>query len=953
MTIAHLRTAMIGAVLAALAVPMTALVAPAASATVEGITLPTPYTAGAEDIGPATTGVAPPWMCEPDAPVETAPAGDRTLVVMTCGWPGAHGRIYAAFVTNEGALASPWVILGAGTRRPELRDIARDPVSGDIGVLMHVGFNGSDIGLAKYDAAGQTWTALTPQQANDGMTAPCVVGEVGSAGAGFGAAMRDGTLYAVAPAQRTEQQAPLDVPIGRVDGYRLAWSGAGCQVVSTLVPIVEGPEWAATERFERLTQHEVVDVADRPRLVTSLVRTNGSLDPSDDTSDIVMVDVEDGSIEPLVSDLSGTVSGLDVVKNGAATSILVTRPGAGGVTAYPVDGSDPLLIEGHDGTLPFIDPDRAAEPVMSGSDPQFFDPAFMHWGWEHLYPERRSAQLLASGSTASFIGPGSPDNEPGSGPRSPLAAAVWAEAGQPGGVRVVDLPSSAPTDQVQWRVRDLSQVKVDVRDGVPVLVGQCGTDTTSFRWTCVSTWNQDDGWSAPGAVREGLRPRAVLAGGESPALLAPVSGSRLFSIVRDTTPPSVVLEAETSDALEAGDAVSGTLALDDDLDRSQLSCTLSLNGQLLLEVVPPAFNHVVGFEPATEAAPLAWATSPLDAGTYVVSARCSDRAGNTTEQALSAFTVAPVVPPTTAPPTTEPPTTEPPSTEPPVEPTPQPPNPVRSLKAVPASGRATLSWLPPAADQEHAAHTGYRVELLEVSTVLRRTTLLGVGTTSTVIAGLTNGTTYTVRVMSLSDGHGDGGPVSVVVRPMGVPSSVATIASSPRSGGAVVSWTPPMSASTRAAPTGYRLLLTPANERGQTTFEVGPTARSLALSSLRNGVTYTAKVIPHSASGVGPAKSVYAKPNGAPAKPTAVAVVWKSQGRAVVSWRANSTTAAPVTSFRVYVNGVLKGTVPGSAVRSFTVAGTKKGGRYTFVVQAVNAVGTASTSSGVKVRPIP
>ncbi len=124
--------------------------------------------------------------------------------------------------------------------------------------------------------------------------------------------------------------------------------------------------------------------------------------------------------------------------------------------------------------------------------------------------------------------------------------------------------------------------------------------------------------------------------------------------------------------------------------------------------------------------------------------------------------------------------------------------------ATAGNASATITWVVPASDGGSPI-TGYTV----TSNVGGFSATVDGSTLSTVIAGLTNGTSYRFRVVATNAiGHSALSAQSNAVKPMTVPGAPTNVAATAGSAGATVSWTPP-AFNGGSAITGYTLAAAP------------------------------------------------------------------------------------------------------------------------------------------------
>jgi hypothetical protein len=286
------------------------------------------------------------------------------------------------------------------------------------------------------------------------------------------------------------------------------------------------------------------------------------------------------------------------------------------------------------------------------------------------------------------------------------------------------------------------------------------------------------------------------------------------------------------------------------------------------------------------------------------------------------------------------------------------PNAPTAVTATAGNGQATVSWTAPTPDA--AQITGYVVTPY-LNNVAQMTQEFGPTATSGVVTKLANGSTYvfTVETLGLSGGF----PVSsnlssasnpvTPTDPLGTPGQATGVTATAGNSQATVSWTAPvLPAGDQVAQYG----VTPyVGGAAQTTQWFLNTATTQTVTGLTNGTTYTFTVTaflgasdtPESAPSNPVAPSA---PPGVPAAPTAVTSSG-GNGQATVSWMAPSDNGSPITSYVIDANQPWGGgvnqvsqTTFNSAATTEIVTGLNFAQSYTFIVTAINAVGTGVES---------
>ena len=288
-----------------------------------------------------------------------------------------------------------------------------------------------------------------------------------------------------------------------------------------------------------------------------------------------------------------------------------------------------------------------------------------------------------------------------------------------------------------------------------------------------------------------------------------------------------------------------------------------------------------------------------------------------------------------------------------------------ALIATPDNGQVSLSWTAPT-DAGGAAISGYQIER-SVSggafTVLIADTASTA--TSTVIGGLTNGTTYAFRVSARTAGGvgAASSPTSAVpFTSAGSPTAVTAVAAA---SSVALSWTAPSFEGGRAI-TGY---LVEQSADGGVTWttaiaDTASTTTSATVSGLTSGLIYSFRIaaittdVPTSRTIIGVRSAVVTSvPFTTPAAPTALAGS-ASDTQVALSWTApTSNGGAPITGYRIErstdsgANWTEVTANTGTTSTTALVTGLTNGTAYTFRVSARNAAGVGTVSSTIASTP--
>jgi hypothetical protein len=272
---------------------------------------------------------------------------------------------------------------------------------------------------------------------------------------------------------------------------------------------------------------------------------------------------------------------------------------------------------------------------------------------------------------------------------------------------------------------------------------------------------------------------------------------------------------------------------------------------------------------------------------------------------------------------------------------------------------ATVNWTP-APTATASGVSSYDVQVNSGGAVVRTITGLSRTAVSTVVTGLTNGTTYTfqVRAVNLVGAGPYSAPSNAVTATAPITAPVAptvvTAARAATSGTVNLSWTP--GANGGSAITGSTILVRIGGAPVRTIVLATPVT-STTVTGLTNGVTYTFSVASRNAVGLGAARIsnavVPATVPGAPTIGTAARGAAGAPITVVGNWAApgsnggSAITSYRVTAIRLNANGTLSAvTVTRTAVATArTLSLTVPAGNYRIRVVAVNAVGTSANSA--------
>ena len=258
-------------------------------------------------------------------------------------------------------------------------------------------------------------------------------------------------------------------------------------------------------------------------------------------------------------------------------------------------------------------------------------------------------------------------------------------------------------------------------------------------------------------------------------------------------------------------------------------------------------------------------------------------------------------------------------------------------------GSVTLTWTAPS--DNGSTITGYTVTPSPACSSCAGLSVSGNPTSpSTVIAGLTQGTSYTFTVTATNSiGNSNPSSASNSVTAASVPDAPVIVSQTANTDGTVgLTWLAP--ADNGAAITSYIVTPDPACSSCSGLTSAGTSA---TIGGLTYGNSYTFTVSATNVAGMGPssASSPAVVPATVPAAPTGVTATDQADGSISVSWTAPSDNGASITGYTVSVSPACTGCTGFTATGTWTnVAGLSVGTAYTFTVTATNVQGTGSAS---------
>lgn len=277
-----------------------------------------------------------------------------------------------------------------------------------------------------------------------------------------------------------------------------------------------------------------------------------------------------------------------------------------------------------------------------------------------------------------------------------------------------------------------------------------------------------------------------------------------------------------------------------------------------------------------------------------------------------------------------------------------------AVTALPGSGQATVQWVAPISDGGSPI-TSYLAEVTTGSPSCTATPPV----TSCTITGLTNSTTYSIRVQAINANGASPWSSTTSVTPApaarpGAPTTVVATVPGPVVSGAIdVGWTAPADMGAGAsAISSYTATASPGGATCTSSTGGPPVTPSCRVTGLTDGTQYTSTVTATnnlSVQSVPSAPSSGVRPGGwtVPGAPTGATGV-AGNTIADVSWTAPASaggSGATITGYTVTATPGGKTCTAAGTVLTCRVVGLDDGTAYTFRVTATNVVGTSAPSA--------
>jgi hypothetical protein len=218
--------------------------------------------------------------------------------------------------------------------------------------------------------------------------------------------------------------------------------------------------------------------------------------------------------------------------------------------------------------------------------------------------------------------------------------------------------------------------------------------------------------------------------------------------------------------------------------------------------------------------------------------------------------------------------------------------------------------------------------------------------TVVVVPGLTNGTTYSVKLRAVNPAGPGAESVAVSETPLAVPEAPTDVVATPSDGAVTLAFTAAIDGGSPVTNYEYQV------DSG-TWVNVNPalTTSPIVISGLSNGTLYGFKIRAVNALGSGAESgSVSVAPRTVPSVPTGLTAV-AGDARVSLSFTAPATDGgASITNYEYQVDsGAWVTPSPAMAVSPMTMTGMTNGSTYNIKIRAVNAAGSGPESDAVSV----
>ena len=259
------------------------------------------------------------------------------------------------------------------------------------------------------------------------------------------------------------------------------------------------------------------------------------------------------------------------------------------------------------------------------------------------------------------------------------------------------------------------------------------------------------------------------------------------------------------------------------------------------------------------------------------------------------------------------------------------------------NGQLTASWTEPSANGASITHYDLQHRIsgswTQIDTITSR---------SRIITGLTNGSSYQVRVRAVNRAGNGSWSSTATATPGAVPNRPSAPSLTSSNNQIAVSWSAP--GNNGAAITHYDLRYRTGSGSWTRIDNISGTSRTV--SSLTNGDSYEFQVRAANSRGDGPySSSARATPGSVPGKPSAPSLI-PSNAQIMVSWSAPSSTGGAIIHYDLqYRRSGAWTRIDNISGRSRTITGLTNNQSYEVRVRAANVIGDGPWSNTTSATP--
>jgi hypothetical protein len=276
-------------------------------------------------------------------------------------------------------------------------------------------------------------------------------------------------------------------------------------------------------------------------------------------------------------------------------------------------------------------------------------------------------------------------------------------------------------------------------------------------------------------------------------------------------------------------------------------------------------------------------------------------------------------------------------------------SPPTSLVATPGNTSVSIAFTPPT-NTGGSAITNYQYSTNGGSSF---TAFSPADTTSPIaITGLTNGTTYSIQLKSVTVAGVGAASASVSATPATTPGAPTGLSTTPGNASLSIAFTPPTD-NGGSSITNYQYSTN--NGSTYTAFSPADTTSPVTITGLTNGTSYSVKLKAVNSIGAGTASStVTDTPYTTPGAPTSLSATAGNQTATISFTAPASTGGSSITNYQYSTDGgsTFNAFSPVDTTSPITITGLTNGTTYSVQLKAVNAAGAGTASSSVSVTPI-